>query len=281
MAYAYAGEESLDYLPCRYGRSRLLFRGPRRDVSGRYAAVLGGIETYGRYVPRPYPVLVEAALGMPVVNLGCPNAGPDAWLADPAVMEIVTRAAVVVVQVPGAADLTNRLYAVHPRRNDRFLRASPLLQAIYRGVDFTDFSFTRHLLQSLHAAGEARFALVAEELRAAWIARMGNLLAQVPGRKVLLWMADHVPGPRRDVPQGEPVLVDAAMMETAGAQADAVVCAVASARARAQGVAGMVFPAMSEPAARGLPGVAVHEEVAATLLPVLQEMLRHGKRGAA
>ena len=281
MAYAYPGEDSLDHMPCRYGRSRLLFRGPRRDVSGRYAVVLGGIEAYGRYVPRPYPVLVEAALGLPVVNLGCPNAGPDAWLGDPAVMEIVGRAVVVVVQVPGAADLTNRLYAVHPRRNDRFLRASPLLQTIYRGVDFTDFSFTRHLLQSLHAAGEARFALVAEELRTAWMARMGALLARVPGRKVLLWMADHAPGPRRDVPLGEPVLVDAAMMETVGEQADAVVCAVVSARARAQGVAGMVFPAMAEPAARGLPGVAAHEEVTAALLPVLRDMLRDGKKGAA
>ncbi len=273
MAYAYPGEESLDYMPCRYGRSRLMFRGPKRSLKGRYAVMLGGIETYGRYIPRPYPALLEAGLGLPVVNLGCPNAGPDAWVGDPSVMEIVERAVLTVVQVPGAADMTNRLYAVHPRRNDRFLRASDVLQAIYRGVDFTDFNFTRHMLRSLHEAGPERFALVTEELRAAWSARMATLLERIPGRVVLLWMGDAAPGPRRDVPAGEPLLVDRAMLEAAGELADATVVAVTSARARAQGVAGMVFPALAEPAARGLPGVLAHEEAAAALLPVLRGML--------
>ena len=64
MAYDYAGEGSLDYFPCRYGRSRLLFRGPRRDLGGRYAVVLGGIEAYGRYIPQPYPALLEDGLGL-------------------------------------------------------------------------------------------------------------------------------------------------------------------------------------------------------------------------
>ena len=61
MSFAFPGETSLDYLPCRYGRSKLLFRGPRRDLTAPYAAVLGGGETYGKYVARPFPALVEAA----------------------------------------------------------------------------------------------------------------------------------------------------------------------------------------------------------------------------
>lgn len=273
MAYAFPGGGSLDYMPCRYGRSRLMFRGPRRDVTGRYVAVLGGIETYGRYIPKPYAQLTEEGLDLPVVNLGCPNAGPDAWLSDPAVMEVVTRAAAVVVQLPGAGDLTNRMYSVHQRRNDRFLRASPVLRAIYRGVDFTDFSFTRHMLRALFEAGPERFALVAEELRAAWTARMQSLLAQVPGRLVLLWVGERPPGPRRDAPLGEPLLVDAAMVEQVAEAADALVVAVPSAAARMQGTRGMVFPELSEPAARGLPGVAAHREMAEALLPVLRGLV--------
>ena len=273
MAYAYPGDGALDYLPCRYGRSRLLFRGPRRDLSGRYVAVLGGIETYGRYVPVPYPALVEQALGLTVVNLGCPNAGPDAWLSDPAVMEVVAQAAVTVVQVPAASDLTNRLYGVHPRRNDRFVKASAVLQTVYRGVDFTDFAFTRHMLRALFAAGPERFAVVADELRAAWLSRMGLLMERVPGRKVLLWMADHAPGPRVDAPGAEPLLVDDEMVRAVAAVADGLAVAVPSAAARACGTAGMVFPAMAEPAARGLPGVAVHAEVAAVLTGVLRDVV--------
>ncbi len=35
----------------------------------------------------------------------------------------------------GAQNLSNRFYAVHPRRNDRFLRASTLMKTIFREVD--------------------------------------------------------------------------------------------------------------------------------------------------
>lgn len=270
MAYQALSGESLDYMPCRYGRTRLLFRGPRRDLSGRFAVALGGIETYGRYVPRPWPALVEEAVGTRVVNLGCPQAGPDAWLSDPALFDVLERAAVVVVQVTAACDVTNRLYAVHPRRNDRFIKASPLLQTVYRRVDFTEFSFTRHMLRALQAADAGRFALVAEEVRAAWMARMGLVLDRLPGRKVLLWMGDHAPGERADALTGEPALVDRVMVEGLAGKVDAVAVAVASDRARQTGTAGMVFPAMAEPAARGLPGVAVHEEVAGVVSGVLR-----------
>ena len=54
-----------------------------------------------------------------------------------------------MIQVSGAQNLSNRFHAVHPRRNDRFLRASTLLKTIYRDVDFTEFNFTRHLLTTL------------------------------------------------------------------------------------------------------------------------------------
>jgi hypothetical protein len=39
---------------------------------------------------------------------------------------------------------------------------------------------------------------------------------------------------------------------------------------------GMVFPPMAEPAARGLPGVAAHEEVACALLSALRQMMGKG-----
>jgi hypothetical protein len=272
MAYQALGAGALDYMPCRYGRTRLLFRGPRRDLSGYFVAALGGIETHGRYVPRPWPVLVEEATGMRVVNLGCPQAGPDAWLSDPALFEVLDRAAVVVVQVTAASDVTNRLYAVHPRRNDRFIRAAPLLQTVYRGVDFTDFSFTRHMLRALHMADPARFALVAEEVRAAWMARMGMVLDRIHGRKLLLWMGERAPPSRSDAPLGEPVLVDQAMLEALGPKVDGIALAVPSVAAQRRGTEGMVFPAMAEPAARGLPGVAVHEEVAQAVAAALRGM---------
>ncbi|MGL4320107.1 MAG: DUF6473 family protein, partial [Paracoccaceae bacterium] len=214
MAYVYPGAAAPADAACRYGNSRLLFRGPQRDTRGQYCVVLGGTESYGRHVAQPYPDLLEQALGVPVVNLGLPNAGLDAFVLDADVMHLVGSARAVVVQVLGAQNLSNRYYAVHPRRNDRFLGACGPLRALFPEVDFTEFNFTRHLLQSLHRVSPERFAVVAAELRAVWLARMKALLAQAK-RPVLLWAAPV--GPLRDTGLLEdrlyPTLVTAAMME--------------------------------------------------------------------
>ena len=275
MAYAYPGEGSLDYLPCRYGNSKLAFRGPLCALRPPYCAVIGGTETYGKFVADPYPALVEAGTGLQMVNLGCVNAGPDVFLNEPEIVQICAGAAVTVVQVMGAHNLTNAFYSVHPRRNDRFLRAAPPLQAMFPEVDFTEFHFTRHLLRALQAVSIERFAVVTDELRVAWVCRMTDLLARIGGKVVLLWLADRPPACDR---QGrdrlhDPILVDAGMI---GALKDGYaeyVEVVVSAQARADGVAGMSFAPLDRPAAAEVPGPAVHREVAAALAPRLMRLL--------
>lgn len=275
MAYAFPGDGALDYFPCRYGDSKLLFRGPRRSLDGAFGVVLGGSETYGKFVPRPYPALVEAATGLRMVNLGCMNAGPDLFLNDPAIAEVTGRARLAVVQILGAQNMTNRFYAVHPRRNDRFLRATPLLRSMFPDVDFTEFHFTRHMLQTLQQVGPARFEVVAEELRSVWRARMGALLSRLQGRAVLLWLSDTAP-PAAGAPidlERDPILVDAAMIASVAPGARDYVEAVASAAAREQGLSGMAFSPLDRPAAAGLPGPAVHAEVAAALAPRIRRLM--------
>ncbi|EEW24875.1 DUF6473 family protein [Rhodobacter ferrooxidans] len=273
MAYAYPGEGALDYYPCRYGKSKLLFRGPGRDLDKDYVAVLGGTETYGKFVPVPYPALVERDTGLRLVNLGCVNAGLDAYVQEPAVLDIVGRAAVTVVQIVGAQNASNRFYSVHPRRNDRFLWASPLLRQTFPEVDFTEFHFTRHLLRTLHAVSAERFAAVAEELRAVWLARMTLLLDHIPGKTVLLWIGDHAPPAAANDLDRDPMLIDAAMIGAVRAYASDYLEVVPSPDARASGLTGMAYTPLEQPAALGVPGPAVHAEVADKLAVVLQRML--------
>lgn len=271
MAFHRAGADALDYLPCRYGRSRLLFRGPRRDLERPYVAFLGGTETYGKFVPQPYPALCEAATGLVAVNLGCLQAGPDVWLNDSAALDVAARAAAVVVQVPSAVNLTNRLYAVHPRRNDRFLRAAQLLQTLFREVDFTEFTFTRHLVGTLAEASPPKFDLVVQELRQAWLARMGLLLSRIGPPRLLLWIGAEPPAAAGTPPRlgPDPALVDQAMIDRLLPQASGYLQVVPSAAARAAGTAGMCFLPPDEAAARGLPGPAAHAEIAAALAPAI------------
>jgi hypothetical protein len=276
MAFAYPSDFSLDYFPCHYGTSKLVFRGPKRSLSRPYCVAIGGTETYGKFVPEPFPALLARMTDRTVVNLGYMNAGPDVFLNDPEILEIASLAELTIVQIIGAQNLSNRYYVVHPRRNDRFLHASSWLQTIYRDVDFTDFHFTRHMLQSLFQTSPERFSGVAVELQATWVQRMQQLLKSIKGRTLLLWMAEHVPPPagRAIDPYTNPVLVDAAMIEQVRGHATAYLEVVTSRNANEEGVESMMFSSMERPAAEGVPGPAAHREVARAIADAVRQLLR-------
>ncbi len=274
MAYEDPGDGALDYLPCRYGHSKLLFRGPRRRLEGAYCAVLGGSETYGKYVETPYSALLEDRLATPVVNFGYMNAGADVFLNEPVIITACCDARVTVIQLLGAHNMSNRFYAVHPRRNDRFLRSSALMKSIFREVDFTEFHFTRHMLLSLKRRVPEKFAVLEGELKAAWVARMRQLLQKISGRTVLLWLDDHhANGRTRDELGPEPLLLDAAMVDEIRSFATEVLHITPSSEARAAGTEGMHFAPLDAPIAVEMPGPRIHAEVAAALEPVLRRYL--------
>lgn len=264
------GQEALEYYPCRYDGSRVLFRGPRRRLDGSYVAFLGSTETYGRFVERPFPALLERRLSMESANFGLLNAGLDLYLNQPGIVQLAERAQAKVVQVMGAQNMSNRYYSVHPRRNDRFLRASPQLEALFPEVDFTEFHFNRHLLSHLEALSPERFAVVVTELKMAWVARMKHLLTLLRGRVVLLWFARKKPPFGKAMASaGDPLFVDRDMIETLRPRVSAIVEVVESDDAAAEGTAGMVFSDYDTCAAEECLGVRAHEEAADALEPVL------------
>ena len=275
MSFDVLGPGPLDYLPCRYGHSRLLFRGPRRNLDAPYVAFIGGTEIYGKFIAKPLPTLVEEALGVTCVNFGQLNAGVDVFAHDPFVMEAATAADVTVVQILGAAHMTNRFYTVHPRRNDRFVEASTLLKTIYRDVDFADFHFNRHMLLELRTVSEERFAAVREELQAAWLARMQLMLRQIKGKTVLLWMSARTPEDDQvkitDL-GADPLFVTRDMIDQIRPQATALVEVVASQAALAAGTEGMVFGELDAPAAAEILGPMVHDEAAVALTAALRQV---------
>lgn len=265
MSYLASRATALDYQTCRYGASRLVFRGPKKSTTKPYIAVLGGTEVYGRFVARPFADLLELECDRPVINLGCQNAGVDAFLCDPDVMSLAKGAQLTLLHVMSAQNMSNRFYRVHPRRNDRFLGPSDALKELYHEVDFTDFSFTRHLLTTLKAVCPARFVRVREELERAWSERMRLLLRTIEGPVLLIWLHEAEPkglGP-------EPLFVDPDMVNDV-AKCTLGVIDVPITRA-SNDLFDMIYGPLEAPVASEMLSVATHHEIAAQLVPTVSK----------
>ena len=281
MTFETLGNGPLDYAPCTYGESRLSFRGPARSLTGDYIAFIGGTETYGKFIADPFPDLVEEELGVTCVNFGQANAGVDVFLNEPDVLFAARGAVLNVVQVMGANNLSNRYYSVHPRRNDRFLKASAAMRAAFRDVDFTEFHFTRHMLGTLAARAPDRFGLVIGEVQQAWVARMELLLSRIGPHTMLLWFSDHGSDDKAGSGQtrNDPFAVERWMLERLRPRVAEIVEVAASPAALARGTRGMVFAEMEAPAARGMLGPAAHEEAAQAVSAKISNYL--GRNGLA
>lgn len=274
MAYEHLGEGALDYYPCRYGKSKLLFRGPRKKLDKPYVAVLGGSEIYGKFTEQPLPEMLGNLIGHTVVNLGCVNAGTDLVINDDTVVDICREAAVTVIQITGAQNMSNRFYSVHPRRNDRFLKASKLMTTIFGDVDFTEFHFTRHLVSHLAAHSPENFSMVQQELKDAWVARMRTMMKRIGGEFVLLWMSDRAPEEQRDDWSArDPLFVDREMLEAVSDLTAGLVEVVAIPDEIEAGFQRMVYTQLEELAAREMLGPVVQEAAARALQKSLEPLI--------
>lgn len=262
MTYETLGQAGLDYFPCSYEGSRLRFRGPRKHMREEYVACLGGTETYGRFLESPFPTLIGEKTGFEAVNLGVVNAGPEAYLNEPGIIDLANRAEAIVLEITGAQNCSNRFYTVHPRRNDRFVHASDLMATIFRDADFTEFHFTGHLLAELKRIAPDRYPMLVDELKSAWLARMGNLLSKLKAPVILLWVGENGPD---DDPEasGRPQFIDGAMVAKLREKvADYVEVIFDPGPLRTEG---MVFNPLEALAAGELMGIDAHHTVARAL----------------
>ncbi len=263
-------EDGLDYRLSSVPGSRLRVRGPLPDRDAPFIAVLGGSETFGKYVRNPYPSLLSEWVGLPVANLGVPQAGLSLFSEEPVLLDYASDAEVTVIQVLGAQNMSNRLYSVHSRRNDRFLSVSPALREVFPDVDFTEINFTGHLLSTLRSTSDTAFAMVVDELKWAWVQRMRRILSLVESRVVLVWIADHeLPADKTYTDDSEPIFIDRKMLDEAAASADAIVEVMLPGPPSLEG---KVFPRAERDAALIMPGQADHVRIAEGLAPVVADL---------
>ena len=269
MSFERQGPTPLDYFSCHYGKSKAIFRGPRASLDRPYCALLGGSEFYGKFVERPVNVVLSEKTRNNFVNFGQMNCGLDTLIYDTALHDIINAAGLTLLQVLPAHTLSNRFYKVHPRRNDRFLKPTEMLRALYPHVDFTDFHFARHMLLTLQRISPEKFLLVVDELRAVWVARMRLLLKKIKNPTIVVHISDSSPDVLDNGLGEAPLFVDNEMVKSVSQEACDLVHYDMSETRYNTGVTGMRYALSEAQMAAELMPPACHEELAEALLPKL------------
>ncbi|MCG7573534.1 DUF6473 family protein [Phaeobacter sp. CNT1-3] len=180
--------------------SALRFRGPLGGgeaspgplAQGARGSVLfiGGSETFGGYVARPFVQRFAHQSGLETGNLGAFCAGWEALGRDPVVLKYARTAGLIVLQLMGPQYRTNPYFQVHPRRNDRFVAPYAPLRQLFPQVDFTRFSFVGHLMRSLQQQDVYAHRRLQRGLQQAWRQHIAGLARLYRTPFVFLWV-DH------------------------------------------------------------------------------------------
>ncbi len=253
---------------CQYDGTRLWFRGPPCTLDHPFIACIGGDETFGRFVDSPFPDAVQKQLGKTCANFGSLFAGVEALTRDQGLLRLANRAQRCVIQLPQVHGQSNRFYRVHPRRNDRFLEPTQDLLDLYPDIDFTEVHFVRHLLKRLQARHDARFEVIAHELRQSWLRSLGTFLGQLDPQTVLL----HLQIQRVHTIEDDPIPVNASMVEALRPQAARVVTCSVAVSGASDTLEDMLFGTLQQPMAVHMLGPAAHRQIAEAVVPVLRDL---------
>ncbi|MEM7670515.1 MAG: DUF6473 family protein [Pseudomonadota bacterium] len=271
-----------DYDPYSFGRSQQIFRGPVPDLRHPYMVCLGSAHTFGRFASLPFPQLVERGLNRPVVNFGTEGAGPGLFLNDPDIIHVANGAEICVIEVMSARAISNRMYTVRARRNERLMRTSELLRGLYPDVDFGQFAGVKGMLRAIERADPDRFRLVHNEIRNAWIARMQSLLNEIERPTLLFWFAEDAPPERDEVTTANgggkhPPFVDGDMIDAVRSDANGYVECCGNAglpQDLTRDGQVMLFQPTGRPIERNtnLPSPEMHAEAADALMTAIDRM---------
>ncbi|MEO0356832.1 MAG: DUF6473 family protein [Pseudomonadota bacterium] len=120
----------------------------RRDPvvgAGPVIAALGGAETFGRFMDRPYPDKRADLLGVSVLNLAMLHSGVDSYQHAVSVLDCAHGCAAVVFECPDVRKSSNSYYSVHRSRNDRVIGLHPPFLDMFAGLDMMRVGFVGDL----------------------------------------------------------------------------------------------------------------------------------------
>lgn len=164
----------------------LAVRGPRpQNIKPKtYCVSLGAADTFGRFVPQPYPQLLAKALDLSSLNLGFAGVGPSFYnqARNQTLIQLVNNAQFATISIFSGRSQSNSKFTTAWRSQEQYcLENGQTMPA--------DYAYQ----QLLEDSDRATIAALVEETRSRYLKEFIQLLEKITVPKVLLWFARRSP----------------------------------------------------------------------------------------
>ncbi|MEM0908384.1 MAG: DUF6473 family protein [Pseudomonadota bacterium] len=193
MSYQNADLNLLDYGDAEFGVFRQSFRKPPVTPASQYISFIGAAQTYGRYVAKPFPELIEERLDIPCFNLGTGGAGPAQFINDTEVLRAINASELCVIQVMSGRSVNSRYFSIRAVRNAQVKDISPAILSGCPELKDRQITFAHDLLHLVSLENPTLYNAVVEDLRYRWVETYKRLLSVITTQKLLFWFSERTP----------------------------------------------------------------------------------------
>jgi len=197
--------EVVDYQLAKLEGTGLYFRGAASaSFAGEdYFTCVGAAQTLGCFCKEPYPALLSARLGMRSVNLGYGGAGPEFFVRQGQLHEVINRGKFAVIQVMSGRSQSNSVFECDGLE---FLTRRADGRQLGSNEAYGDLLAGNPLMRKGGPLGRKLARLLARpkmrdlvaETRHAWIESYRTLLQEIICPTVLLWFSTRSPDYQED-----------------------------------------------------------------------------------
>ncbi len=112
MTYQKRDWDIVDYQIYSLKDTDLSFRGPepQKLEENKYFVCIGAAQTFGCFCQKPFPILLEKKLNLPVLNLGVGGAGPYFYLKEKSLISYINKARFAIIQIMSGRTESNSLF---------------------------------------------------------------------------------------------------------------------------------------------------------------------------
>lgn len=95
----------------RYFTGFVRYRGPKVDFDKPYAVCVGSAHTFGRYVAKPFPLLLWDYTGLQFLNLGYGGVGASDFANSKSQLDLINRASFAIVQILSGRSVSSSVFS--------------------------------------------------------------------------------------------------------------------------------------------------------------------------